>query len=91
MIFEKICKEVKMTQSRIIDFRDFKRGRFEKNIEKPEEHPIVTLLKDNKKAYNLKAIVEILGMNSNTIRSMLHKLQKRGLVSHKTPFYAYNR
>jgi Fic family protein len=71
----------------MITLKKFQQGKF-KQIHVNGEHPIVTLLKKGKNAYTSKEIAKITNMNDATVRSKLRRLVKKGIVAHKSPYYA---
>jgi len=75
-----------------IRYRDFVAGVFKKDKHKAGEHPILVFLKKNQaNAYNVAYITKAVRMNENSVRSMLRKLTKKGLITHKIPFFAFKR
>ena len=75
-----------------IKYRDFVAGAFKKEKHKAGEHPILIFLRKNQAhAYNVAYITKAVRMNENSVRSMLRKLTKKGLIIHKTPFFAFKR
>ena len=73
---------------KIISYADFVKGNFKQRYAK-KEHPVLVLLRDNKKAYTVEAICEKTKLKKETTRSMLRKLKQAKLVVHKQPFFAY--
>ena len=68
---------------------DFEKGNFKSRYNIQEKHPVyLILLKDKGLAFTVKEIARRTGFNTNTIRSMLRKLIKSGLVDHKAPYFA---
>lgn len=66
----------------------FVKGNFEKKTKNRKNHPILVFLEKNRdRAYNVAEIKKAVKMNENTIRSMMGKLIKEGLVEHKRPYY----
>ena len=80
-----------MGKAKSIKYEDFKKGNFKKIGNKSKDHPVLIFLRKKKKAYNIPAIIVATGMKQQTIRSMLRVLMKKGLVIHKTPYFAYKR
>lgn len=71
--------------------KDFDQGKFNRSY-LVKEHPIVILLKGNiQLAFKADEIAKRVKMNECTVRSMLRKLMERGLVVHKTPYFAWKK
>lgn len=76
---------------RSISYSDFIKGNFKNKKNSCKDHPILIFLKKDKNAHNVDSIVKATKMNKGTIRSMLGKLVKKGLVTHNSPFFAFKR
>jgi len=78
----------------MIKRKDFDNGNF-KRISNPgtEEHPVAQFLKKHTRssAFTAKEIAKNIKMMENTVRGMLSKLIKDGLVVHKSPYYAWKK
>ncbi len=74
----------------MISRKDFEKGNFKKRVTNRKEHPVAKLLRINKSmALKVGTIVKETGIGKNTVRSMLSKLKKDGLVVHKAPYFAW--
>jgi Mn-dependent DtxR family transcriptional regulator len=57
----------------------------------PAQHPVCRVLKANRgAAFTSKEIAKRTRLHISTVTEMLRKLKKKGLVIHKSPYYAIN-
>jgi len=77
----------------MITRKEFESGTFKKRVfSRREEHPIAKFLRTKKgKAMKVKEISRGVRMNQNTVRSMLARLIKDGLVIHKVPYFMWKK
>lgn len=68
----------------------FEKGDFKKRYENLDEHPVAVLLYKNQDlAFTVKEIVKRVKMKPETVRSTLRNLDDRGVLLHKTPYFAW--
>ena len=52
------------------------------------QHPVIKFLRKNhRNAFNIKQIVEAVGMKEDTVRGFLSSAKKDGLVHHDSPYF----
>jgi transcription initiation factor IIE alpha subunit len=72
--------------------KEFEAGNFKHRVNKRKNHPVVLLLSNHPNtAYTVKDMEKATGMKSETIRDMLSKIRKEGLIVHKIPYFAWKR
>lgn len=70
--------------------KQFLKGNFKQKPTNRKNHKIAIFLKSKKsQAFTANEIKSAVKMNGFTIRSMLRKLEKDGLILHKAPYFIW--
>lgn len=72
-----------------ISRNEFMKGTFKHRVNNNlEEHPVfIFLSKNGKRAYSVAEISKAVKMKHTTVRSVLRSMRKKGLVTHRTPYF----
>ncbi len=75
-----------------ISYKDFKAGNFQgRRYEGIKEHPILIFLRKNRSkkkcCFTVKELVKATKKKEDTIRDVLSRMKKKGLIEHKRPYF----
>ena len=72
--------------------KKFLKGDFDRAFLKREAHPVAIFLRKNYSyAFKFSEIIHKTKMNKNTVRGALRTLKKKGLIIHKSPYFAWKK